>query len=63
MARPGWRPRAKTVFRLVRRNKEGVVAWIGHPMALQETVLNEMLDGTYDLAKAAVDFEKQQKRN
>ncbi len=42
-------------------NKEGVVAWIGHPMALQETVLNEVLDGTYDLAKAAADFEKQQK--
>ena len=42
-------------------NKEGVVAWIGHPMALQETVLNEVLEGTYDLAKAAADFEKQQK--
>ena len=42
-------------------NKEGILAWIGHPMAMQESVLNQVLDSTYDLAKAAADFDRQQK--
>jgi len=43
-------------------NKEGVIAWIGHPMTLQETVLNQVLEGTYDLAKASADFAEGQKQ-
>ena len=41
-------------------NKEGVIAWIGHPMGLREEVLTQVLDGTYDLKKAAADYEVQQ---
>jgi len=41
-------------------NKEGVVAWIGHPMGLREEVLTQVLDGTYDLKKAATDYQLQQ---
>jgi thiol-disulfide isomerase/thioredoxin len=41
-------------------NKQGIIAWIGHPMGLRDEVLEQVFDGTYDLAKAAADFEKQQ---
>jgi thiol-disulfide isomerase/thioredoxin len=43
-------------------NKDSVIAWIGHPMTLQETVLNQVLDGTYDLTKASADFEEAQRQ-
>jgi thiol-disulfide isomerase/thioredoxin len=43
-------------------NKEGRIAWIGHPMQLKESVLEQVLDGTFDLAKAAADFEARVKR-
>lgn len=42
-------------------NKRGLVAWIGHPMTLSESVLDEVLADNYDLAKAAADFEQVQK--
>lgn len=46
-------------------NRDGVIAWIGHPMSLEEKVLEEILSGKYDMAKATAefktDFEKGQK--
>ena len=39
-------------------NKEGVIAWIGHPMSLQETVIEQVLEGKYDLKKAAEESKK-----
>jgi thiol-disulfide isomerase/thioredoxin len=41
-------------------NQEGKIAWIGHPMALDRTLLDRILMGQYDLAKAAVEHEKSQ---
>src|SRR6185503_1953849 len=43
-------------------NKEGKIAWIGHPMTLKDNVLNQILDGSYDLAKAASAYESKAKR-
>ena len=43
-------------------NKEGVIAWIGHPMTLKETVLEQVLDGSFDVKKAATEFARKQKR-
>lgn len=43
-------------------NKQGQIAWIGHPMQLKESVLEQVLDGTFDIKKAAADFEVKQKR-
>lgn len=42
-------------------DKQGKVAWIGHPMAMKEEVLDQVLAGTYDVHKAAVQYEKEQK--
>ncbi len=42
-------------------NKEGIIAWIGHPMTLKEKTIDEVLAGTYDVQKAAIAFEKEQK--
>ncbi len=42
-------------------NKEGVIAWIGHPMGLQEKVIEDVLAGTFDIKKAAVDYERDKK--
>jgi len=41
-------------------NKEGRIAWMGHPVGLNEKLLNDILSDHYDLAKAAVEYEKQQ---
>ena len=40
---------------------KGVIAWIGHPMQLKESVIEAVLDGTFDVKKAAADYEKQQR--
>lgn len=40
-------------------NKEGLIAWIGHPMSLKESVIEEVLAGKFDIAKAAADFAAQ----
>jgi thiol-disulfide isomerase/thioredoxin len=40
--------------------KDGKIAWIGHPMSLQESVIEGVLAGTFDVAKAAAEFKKQQ---
>jgi thiol-disulfide isomerase/thioredoxin len=42
-------------------NKEGKIAWIGHPMELKEEVIDQVLAGTFDLKKEAADFEVRQK--
>ena len=36
-------------------NKQGKIAWIGHPMSLKEQVLEDVLADRYDLAKAAAE--------
>jgi len=40
-------------------DKQGMIAWIGHPMAMKESVLDQVLAGTYDVHKAAVQYEKE----
>jgi thiol-disulfide isomerase/thioredoxin len=40
-------------------NRDGLIAWIGHPMGLKEQVLDEIVSGHYDLAKATVDYKKE----
>lgn len=39
--------------------KDGKIAWIGHPMSLKDSVVEEVLAGTFDVAKSAADFKKQ----
>lgn len=39
-------------------NANGVIAWIGHPMSLEEKVIEEVLAGTFDLPKAADEYAK-----
>jgi thiol-disulfide isomerase/thioredoxin len=39
---------------------KGVIAWIGHPMQLQEQVIADVLAGRYDVQKAAADYDKAQ---
>ena len=34
----------------------GVVAWIGHPMELKDSVIEDVLNGRYDVQKAAQDY-------
>lgn len=41
-------------------NKQGRIAWIGHPMSLNEKLFNEIASGQYDLLKASAEYEKQQ---
>ena len=42
-------------------DKKGKIAWIGHPMELKEATLEQVLEGTFDLQKAAADREVMQK--
>jgi thiol-disulfide isomerase/thioredoxin len=42
-------------------NKHGRIAWIGHPMALVESVLTDILADHYDMEKAATQYESDQK--
>jgi hypothetical protein len=42
-------------------NKQGQIAWIGHPIALNETVLGDVLSGKYDMAKASAAYQEQEK--
>ena len=41
-------------------NKQGKIAWIGHPMEMTEKLWDDVLADKYDLAKAAADQEKAQ---
>jgi thiol-disulfide isomerase/thioredoxin len=38
---------------------QGKIAWIGHPMTLKDSVIEEVLAGKYDLKKAAAESEQQ----
>ena len=40
---------------------KGVIAWIGHPMKLQEQVIEDVIAGTYDVRKAAAASKPQQR--
>jgi thiol-disulfide isomerase/thioredoxin len=42
-------------------NTEGIIAWIGHPMALPEKVLEEVLAGNFDVKAAAEKYDREQK--
>jgi tetratricopeptide (TPR) repeat protein len=44
-------------------NKEGRIAWVGHPMGLNEKLIEEVLADKFDIAKFAVEYEKQQQEN
>jgi len=44
-------------------NNQGRIAWIGGPMLLNEKLLNNILSGQYDLAKASAEHEKQEEEN
>ncbi|HUA64740.1 MAG TPA: TlpA disulfide reductase family protein [Alphaproteobacteria bacterium] len=37
-------------------NKDGMIAWIGHPMGLKEQVVSNIVSGHYDLARAAAEY-------
>ncbi|HZQ47287.1 MAG TPA: redoxin family protein [Verrucomicrobiae bacterium] len=39
----------------------GVIAWIGHPLELKQSVLEDVLDGKYDVAKAAAEYQFEKK--
>jgi thiol-disulfide isomerase/thioredoxin len=41
-------------------NQQGRIAWIGHPMELDEKTLEDILAGHFDITKFAADYEKQQ---
>jgi len=40
---------------------KGLIAWIGHPMQLKETVIEDVLAGKFDVRKAAATYEQEQK--
>jgi thiol-disulfide isomerase/thioredoxin len=44
-------------------DKTAHVAWIGHPMSLEEKTIEAVLDGTYDLKKAAAQWVEDVKNN
>lgn len=39
-------------------DKRGTIAWIGHPASLKDPLLEQMLDGTFDVSKAIADDKK-----
>jgi thiol-disulfide isomerase/thioredoxin len=39
----------------------GLIAWIGHPMELKDKLIEDVLAGKFDIAKAASDYATQQK--
>jgi thiol-disulfide isomerase/thioredoxin len=42
-------------------DKTGHIAWIGHPMELEEPLIDKVLAGTYDLKQAAADRAEKEK--
>src|SRR5262249_32202749 len=42
-------------------DKHGTIAWIGHPMTLKETIIEDVLADKYDIKKAAAASELEQK--
>jgi thiol-disulfide isomerase/thioredoxin len=43
-------------------NQQGLIAWIGHPMELDEKLLEDVHTGHYDLGKAAAEYEQRQQK-
>jgi thiol-disulfide isomerase/thioredoxin len=41
-------------------DRDGRIAWMGGPTALQDSVIEQVLAGTYDLKKAAADYTQRQ---
>jgi thiol-disulfide isomerase/thioredoxin len=41
-------------------DKESRIAWIGHPMALNDSIIRQVLAGDYDLKRAALDYTERQ---
>ena len=41
-------------------NRHGQIAWIGHPMSLEDSVLEQVLADTFDMAAAAKEFAQAQ---
>jgi len=41
-------------------NQQGRIAWIGHPMELNEQILEDILAGRFDITKFAAEYERQQ---
>ncbi len=39
-------------------DKQGKIAWMGHPMELKDTVIEQVLEGKFDIKKAAAEFEQ-----
>jgi len=37
----------------------GVIAWIGHPSGLTERLLTQVLEGTFDVARAKADYQRE----
>jgi thiol-disulfide isomerase/thioredoxin len=42
-------------------DKQGLIAWIGHPMQLQEKVIEDVLAGKFDISKASTAYLEEQK--
>jgi len=40
-------------------DKRGMIAWIGHPMKLPESTLDQVLSGNFDVKKAAAEYKRQ----
>lgn len=43
-------------------NRHGTIAWIGHPMTLKDSVLDQILADKFDVAAYAKEFEQQQQQ-
>jgi thiol-disulfide isomerase/thioredoxin len=43
-------------------DKQGKIAWIGHPMTLKEDVIEKVLAGNWDLKKAAADYQETERQ-
>ena len=41
-------------------DKKGTIAWIGHPMSLSDSLIDEVLAGSFDVSKAAAEYKEQQ---
>jgi hypothetical protein len=39
-------------------DKGGVIAWIGHPSELRDQIIEQVLDGTFETAKAAAEYSR-----
>lgn len=41
-------------------DKQGKIVWIGHPMQLESTVVSQVLEGKFDVKKAAAEYEERE---